>query len=892
MAKVNALSHSFNRGVVSPKALARVDIEKLRMAAETQTNWLPSVLGPMTIRPGWQYVSTTRLNRAMYPLRFVFSNSDWAILELTTGAMQVRLADESLVSFSSVSTTVTNGDFNSSSGWTLTAGGSSTSVITGGNLVLTGASTSGTAKGGRLVSVASGDRNVRHCLKIIVSGGPVTFRAGDGAGDDSYITSTSLDTGTHFLELTPPGDFYVQFESAALPSRTIASIEVYTGTLVLDTQWTLADLPYLRYAQSADVVFVACYGLPTKRIERRSTRSWSIVDYKTDDGPFLASFDDTITITPSGLSGNVTLTASRSLFRAEHVGALFRLFHQGQVVSGSVSALNDTTSAIRVTGVGTARAFQYAVTGSFTATLTLQRSFDSATTGFVDTTTTATGAASGTVTDGFDNSIVWYRWKVTAYTSGTPGYSLTFPGGGGAGVCRVTTFNSATSVAVEVLSPFFNTTASQDWREGAWSGYQGYPSAVALHEGRLFWASGDHIWGSVSDAYTSFDYEATGDSAPIDRSIGYGPVDTINWLLSLNRMVIGREGSEITARSSSLDEPLTPTNFNLKDAATLGSARLPAVKVDTRGIFVQQGYRRIYDLAFTPQAADYTARELTRLAPEICSSDVVAIGVQRMPNTRLHFVLSDGTAAVLVYDLDDDVVAWWKVETDGDIENVVVMPGAPDDKVYYIVKRVINGSTVRYIERWAREDQCSGLPDARLADAHLIYSGSATTTISGLSHLEGEEVVVWGYTSGATTGRDLGTYTVSAGAITGLSASVVWACVGLAYTATFVSAKLAYGARMGTAINQHKRIARLGLVLHNTHYQGIRYGQDADYLDQLPLYEEGTETPSDTVWTGYDQQMFALNGTWGTDARLHLTAAAPRPATVLAAVSMIETHEG
>lgn len=891
MAKVNAPLLSFNRGVVSPRALARVDVEKLRLSAEEQTNWLPTVLGPMTLRPGLEYVGTTRGSAEMWPIRFVFSNSDTAILELTTERMRVRLGDdESLVAFDSVSTTVTNGSFSSSTGWTLTSSGASTAAISGGLLSLSGSTASGTAKCTRSVSVAGGDTGVEHCLYIDVDRGPVTFRAGSTSGGDEYITSTVLETGVHYLSLTPTGTFYVQFEGKDIPARYVNQISVFTGTLELTTPWTTDDLPYVRYDQSADVIIVTCYGLATKRIERRSETSWSLVDYKTSDGPFLVTTDDTISITPSALTGDVTLTASRALFRSGHVGALWRIFSPGQIVLTSLSDVATKSESIRVAGVGASRDFTYSITGTFVGAIELQRSLDGPDSGFA-TLSAFSAPTSATLNDTLDNSIAWYRWFMSGYGSGTAVVGLNHSGGGAAGICRITGFSSATSVTAEVLDSFSSLSAATDWREGAWSDYRGHPTAVRLHEGRLFFASGDHVWGSVSDAYTSFDYDATGDSAPIDRTIGYGPVDTINWLLSLNRLVIGREGSEITARSSSFDEPLTPTNFNLKDASTLGSARLPAVKVDTRGIFVQQGYRRVYDLSFSGQTADYSARELTRLSPDICSDDVVAIAVQRQPDTRVHFVLDDGTVAVLVYDLDDEVVAWWKIETDGEVENVVVLPGAPEDKVYYVVKRTINSNVVRYLERHARFDQCSGLPDSRLADAHLIYSGAATTTITGLSHLEGESVVVWGYTSGATTGKDLGTYTVASGQITGLSASVVWACVGLGYDAFFKSAKLAYGAQMGTALSQHKRTVKLGLILHNTHYQGIEYGPDADNLDPLPLVEEGTETPSHTVWEEFDKPMISIPGVWDTDSRLCLQASAPRPATVLGAVVQVKTNE-
>lgn len=892
MARTKVALTAFNRGVVSRLALARVDIEKLRLAAEEQTNWLPMVLGPMQLRPGTGYIDTTRNNAAMWPLPFVFSVDDTAILELTDSIMRVRV-DDALVSYPTVATAVTNGDFSSATGWTLVSGGSSTAAISGGLLTLSGASVSGIASAERTVTVAGGDQSVRHCLKIVVTRGPVNFRAGSASGLDDYIAKTTLDTGTHYLALTPPASaFYVYFESSDLPSRIVDSIQTFTGTLEVPTPYTAADLPFVRPSQSADVVFIACRGFQQRRIERRAVDGWSIVLYKSSDGPFLTTGDNSIQLTPSALSGNATLTASRAFFKTTNVGSLFRLFHEGQVVSASVSAQNTFSSTIRVTGVGAARTFQYTIAGTFVATWTLQRSFESATSGFVDVSS-GSGAATPSLADGFDNSIVYYRIgiKTGNYTSGTAVFTLSFPGGGGAGIARVVSYSSATVANVEVLSPFFNTTAAADWLEGAWSDRRDWPSGVALHEGRLWWAAGDHIWGSVSDAYTSFNYDATGDSAPIDRTIGYGPVDFINWMLPLSRLIIGREGSEISARSSSFDEPLTPSNFNLKDCATLGSARLPAVKIDTRGIFVQQSGKRVYELFYDVQAQDYSARELTRLAPNICSAAVVAIGVQRQPDTRIHFVLADGTVAVLIYDVADEVVAWWKFESDGEVENIVILPGTDaEDHVYYVVKRTILGATKRYLEKHAHLAQCTGLPEARLADGHVVYAGMSTMVLTGLDHLNGKAVVAWGWDDDDSEGMDLGPYTVTGGQIT-VSTQKDNYCVGLAYEASFKSAKLAYGAQGATALAQKKRIESLGAILLNTHYQGLQFGQSFDSMDNLPLVEAGAITPADTVWGERDVPMTSAPGQWDTDSRLCLLAAAPRPCTVSGAVIAVQTNE-
>jgi hypothetical protein len=111
------------------------------------------------------------------------------------------------------------------------------------------------------------------------------------------------------------------------------------------------------------------------------------------------------------------------------------------------------------------------------------------------------------------------------------------------------------------------------------------------------------------------------------------------------------------------------------------------------------------------------------------------------------------------------------------------------------------------------------------------------------------------------------------------------------WNASFISTKLAYAAQGGSALGQRKRVDHLGLILRNTHYQGLQYGDSATTLDDLPLVEAEQVTPADTVWSTYDQDSVEFNGTYDTDARIHLQANAPRPCTVLAIVVGMNTNE-
>lgn len=880
----------FNRGEVSRHALARVDVDKLRLSAETQENWLPYVLGPMMLRPGLQYVGRVASDKRNRLIPFVFSNSDTALLECTDSVLRVWAvsgATETLLTRAAVSTTVSAGTFSAAGTWDLTTGTTSgaTSVIADNVLTLTCAPVGGLASARQQVTVAVADRDVEHALRIDVTRGPITFHVGSTNGGYDYISKQTLDTGFHSLAFTPTGDFYIHIESSDAWAKIVNACTVeLSGPVEIPTTWDEDDLPLIRFDQSGDVIFCACNGERQSKIERRSTRSWSVVRYYSNDGPLgAATPEPSITLTPGNYYGNTTLTADKDYFLTSHVGVLFRLFTNGQLYKTELGALDAYTTAVRVTGTGTDRNFTIVISGTFVATVTLQRSFDSADAGFIDIESRTTATSFG-MADGLSNLEVWYRIKITAYTSGSVTVNFTYTGGGAAGICRVTSIVSPLQVNIEILSPFSSLQGTKEWLEGEWSDRLGWPSAVRIHEGRLWWAGRDKLWGSVSDNYTGFSLDTEGDAGPINRSVGSGPVDTINWLLSLTRLLVGREGQEASVRSSALDEPLTPTNFGLKDCSTQGSVALQAAKVDTRGVFVEKSNRKVYELAYAAEAGDYKPRDLTRLNLDIGVPGFADLAVQRQPDTMLHMPLDSGEVAVLLYDVDDGVEAWWRLVTDGDVEAVAVLPGNIEDRVYYSVARTIDGVPRRYIEKLARRDECTGAALNKLADSFITYEGISTATITGLGHLEGESVVAWG------NSKDLGTYVVHGGSIT-LSEAVTTAVVGLPYTANFKSAKLAYAATMGTALTQKKRIEQLGLVLIDTHYQGIQYGQSFDKLNDMPQVKDGQTVDAGTVFANYDMPGVALPGTWDTDARLCLRASAPNPATVAAAIITIHTNE-
>jgi hypothetical protein len=455
------------------------------------------------------------------------------------------------LSRAAVSTAVTNGGFDIDlAGWTDSdESGAVSQWGAGGFLQLKGTGTN-YAYRDQQVTVAAPDQNVEHALRLIVTQGYVSIQVGTSAGDGTYWNLTELAPGSYSLACTPTGNFWIRLGSKTTHTSAVDSIAVEaSGAVSLPVPWsTTAHFDSIRYEQSGDVLFVASSGFQQRRIERRASdsRSWAIALYMADDGPFRLGNTSPTTIAPSATTGDVSLTASRDIFKPGHVGGLFKLTHSSQSASANIAAQNTFTSEIRVSGLashnGTAssRGFTIDVSGTFVATVTLQRSI-----GVVGSWTDVesyAGPTSKTFDDGLDNQIIYYRLgiKTGNYTSGTATCALNYSGSSQSGVVRVQGVTNGTTAAGHVLSEFGAATPTDDWAEGEWSDYRGWPQAVALPDGgaRLGWFPGIKAHLSVSDAYASFDSEFEGDSGPINRTVTTGGLGGTRWALALQRLLV------------------------------------------------------------------------------------------------------------------------------------------------------------------------------------------------------------------------------------------------------------------------------------------------------------------------------------------------------------------
>lgn len=869
---------SFNGGEIGQRALARVDLVELYpKCAEIMENCWASVQGPLSKVPGSEYRANTPSDAVALLRPFIFDEDDVVLLELSNTKIRFHDPADGLIALAGAAATI--GNFASIAGSATT--GSTSTTLDGKN-----------SRARSTITTAAPATAVT--LTFTTSRRPVVVRVGSTAGGEEILADTTLYPGTHILTFTPGAATY--YFDVAVDIAAVATLSnltrVAAGTLELSTPWATDDLPLLRYEQQRDAMWWYLSNKQTRVLERRGAASWSLRLFQPEDGPFEpTNTDDDITLTPDALTKDAVLESSEPLFALTDVGRLVRLTHQGQTVTESFTASSQSSDAIRVTGVEGDRSFQLTIAGTWTGSVILQRSVGNDI-DFADYGSAYTTNQTVNLNDDLDNQIIYYRVYATTISSGTADITLTYSRGSTTGYARIAAFTDSEEVEIDILTEFGKLTATTEWALGAWCDTLGWPTAGTLFDGRHWLVREDRLIGSVSDDYESF-LVGSDASAAVDRFLATGDVNAARWIEGASRLMIGTSGAAVEVRASSFDEPITPDNMNARSIANKGkgAAHAQAEKIDKRIIYVGKNEKRLYQLVYDLDDNSYAPDDLTRLHKTIAGEGFVEIAIQYEPEPRVWAVRADGVLAVLTFVPEEGVYAWCRFVDDGEYESVCVLPGSPEDSVWFVVKRTIDGDTVRFVEKLATENW-DDISEAWRLRAGLAATDPADETISGLDHLEGETVYAW------ADGRVQGPFTVDGGEIelAEKSGGYDYVIVGLNYTGTYKSAKLSYGAALGTALCQQKKFDHVGFVTHQCVTGSFKYGRgtgegecnewptpDAVTVEETMLAAPLTPISRD------DNNPF--NSGSSTDPRLYIIMHTPAPVEILGAVVHIETND-
>lgn len=320
-------------------------------------------------------------------------------------------------------------------------------------------------------------------------------------------------------------------------------------------------------------------------------------------------------------------------------------------------------------------------------------------------------------------------WKIGATTTdATTGLDVQ-------GYVQLTNVVNSYTATATVLKILTTSAATTNWAEGAWSDVNGWPARVTFNQQRLFFARTDEepqtIWGSKNFVYNDFAVDGGEDDDALNLQLASNESNDIKWLVPGKALIAGTYGGEFVIQSGD-SGPITPTNVNVGKQTSWGSEPIIPRKIGNFFYYVQRFGRKLRELFYFWDLDTYKSVDKTILAPHISEGGFVDMAYQQNPDTILWCVCSSGTISTLTREVDQDVQGWGRQTTSGAYESIAAIPSRDGayDEVWVIVRRSINGATVRYVERFKSQEIPDRQDECFYVHSGLSYSAYAASSVS------------------------------------------------------------------------------------------------------------------------------------------------------------------
>jgi len=694
-------------------------------------------------------------------------------------------------------------------------------------------------------------------------------------------------TQTYMLEF---GDQYIRFYKDN--GQILSGGSAYE----ISTPYLEAELFDLKFAQSADVMYICHPNHEVEKLSRTGHTSWSLTDVDFNNGPYLDTNISTTTISSSAhtVGTGRTFTASANIFASTDVGRLIRFRDGYAKVTGFTSATVVTVEILKDTGSSSSSvdwslgAFSDTTGHPSCVTFFEQRLVFAATLNNPQTVYFSKSGdyenmdanIGGTIAD--DDAIIYtiasnqvnaIRFMTATRTLiiGTAGGEFAVSGGG--------TDSAITPTNILIKKQSNHGAANVD--------------AIAVGNATLFLQRARRKIRELA-----FNFDVDGYVAPdmtiLAEHITEGGLTQVAYQQEPNQIIYAtREDGELVGLTYQREQQVTAWHRHIFGGrfgiATLTVSDYANIANGTKLTLTKSDGTTVDFTSTTGTAGTNEFKTET-------NNNTTATNLKTAINAHADFTATVSSAVVTITETSHGATGFLTIksfdstrltatsEGKAMVDSVAVIP--TDDKeyqTYVIVKRTINGATKRYVEYLNELDfDQTDNTSFNFLDSALSYSGSPATNISGLSHLEGQVVAI--LADGATHPNK----TVSSGAIT-LDRSAKNVKVGLAFTSLLQTMRLDAGSQDGTSQGKTKRIYDITVRMFET--IGIEVGPDLNNMERIPfrssanLMDEGIPP-----FTGDKEIEF--RGNYETDGFIFVRQTQPLPFTILSLYPRLTTNDG
>lgn len=404
-----------------------------------------------------------------------------------------------------------------------------------------------------------------------------------------------------------------------------------------------------------------------------------------------------------------------------------------------------------------------------------------------------------------------------------------------------------------------------------------YPGAITYYEQRRCFGGTptkpQMLWMTRPGTETDMSYTIpTQDDNRVKFRISAQQVSLVKHMCPLSHLLVLTE-SAIFRISPQNSDAITPFSVTAKPQVNnVGASDVTPILVGSNLVFTEARSGHVMELGYEWSRGGFTCGDVSVMAPHFFEkARAVDSTYMASPDPIIWYAMDDGTLLGLTYMPEQQVAAFHRHDTvNGAFESVCCVAEGNEDALYAVIRRVIDGKTVRYIERM-RETVYNSLEDCFFVDCGATYEGDETKTLSGLKYLEGCEVAI--LADGGVLPRE----TVKDGKIE-LEVPAKKVQVGLPITSELKTLPLAVGLQDGSMGRGHsKNINQVWLQVYQS--SGIFVGPSFNDLVEIKQrFQEPYGTAPEPI---SDQVDAVLPGRWTDTGQICLRQEDPLPLMIV-----------
>jgi hypothetical protein len=753
MPNTRVYNRAFSGGEMSPDMYGRIDDVKFQTGAAIMRNFIATPQGPAQNRSGLSFVRAVKdSTKQTRIIPFTFNTTQTMVIEVGAGYFRFH-----------------------TQGATLVTGTPDTYKI-GGVVTISVSSPSFTPT----VITFNGHPYANLDRVVFTSTGSLPF--GMVAGIPYYVRDVT--TNTFRISLTPTGNrvatpsigvgvqtvntystagtltrsyganYYAISDNYVTPPNATYWYPITSDAYEIPNSYAEEDLFDIHYVQSADVITFTHPKYPPAELKRFGALLWTFVN-SVFTAPISA---------PTGLAG----TAYTPTSAASNVDTFQRHYYVVTAVAAdNISQSNASAEALGTSVLGTA----LTITGITkanpgvitTATHNLRIGDKVYITGIVGMTEINgfyfinSVPAASTFTLKTLEGVPVDTTSFTTWTSGGLVQSVFIPNNiYVSGAYNTLTWNSVSGAARyniykkqggiygylgSSITPSFvddNIAPDMGQTPPIYSNYfqstDNYPGAVSYFEQRKCFAGTindpQKIYMTRSGTENDMSYSIPiKDDDRIEFRVAAREANTIRHIVPLTQLIL-LTGSAEWRVSSVNSDAITPSSISVRPQSYIGASNVQPVIINNSLVYGAARGGHVRELGYSWQSSGFVTGDLSIRAAHLFDNlNIVDMTYSKAPLPIIWFVSSNGELLGLTYIPEQQIGAWHHHDTDGTFESVTCVAEGNEDVVYVVVKRLINGNYVRYIERMESR-QITSIQNSFFVDSGATYNGTNTTAVT------------------------------------------------------------------------------------------------------------------------------------------------------------------